>query len=205
MILYAEHDFNASTFANRICISTLSDIYSGICTGIGTLKGNLHGGANEAAMELLSPLKSVDQAEALINQMFSQKKLVMGFGHRVYKNGDPRNAIIKECSRLLSNESYGDKTLYKVSEHVESKVVREKKMFPNLDFYSASAYSQCGIPTSLFTPIFVISRTTGWAAHAFEQRADNKLIRPNSEYTGPAYRKYVSMMEREKLKFIPKL
>lgn len=198
LILYAEHDFNASTFANRITISTLSDIYSGICTGIGTLKGNLHGGANEAAMALLSPLKSTEEAESLITQMISQKKLVMGFGHRVYKNGDPRVSIIKEYSRLLSNESYGDKNLYEVSEHVENKIVGEKKIFPNLDFYSASAYHQCGIPAGLFTPIFVISRTTGWAAHAFEQRADNKLIRPNSEYCGLGYREYVTMTEREK-------
>jgi len=196
LILYAEHDFNASTFASRITTSTLSDIHSVVCTGIGTLKGNLHGGANEAVMYLVDPLKSEAQAENLLNTMFKQKKLVMGFGHRVYKNGDPRNAIIKECSKNLSKEKYGNPTLFKVSEFIEAKIVREKKMFPNLDFFSASAYSQCGIPTGLFTPIFVMSRITGWAAHSFEQRAANKLIRPVSNYTGPEYRKFENLAKR---------
>jgi 2-methylcitrate synthase len=196
LILYAEHDFNASTFASRITTSTLSDIHSVICTGIGTLKGNLHGGANEAVMYLIDPLKSEKEAENLLERMFKEKKLVMGFGHRVYTNGDPRNAIIKDCSKKLSQEKYGNPVLFKVSEFIESKIVTEKKMHPNMDFYSASAYSQCGIPTGLFTPIFVMSRVTGWAAHSFEQRAANKLIRPVSNYTGPAYRKFESLANR---------
>ena len=203
LILYAEHEFNASTFAARVTASTLSDFYSAITTGIGTLRGNLHGGANEAAMYFLAPLKDTDHAEKVVNDFFKKKQLIMGFGHRVYKKGDPRNPIIKEYSRKLSQKSFGNPKLFKVSEYVENKVMNEKKMFPNLDFYSASVYDQCGIPTDLFTPIFVISRTTGWAAHVMEQRKDNKLIRPVSNYTGPEIQKFTKIQQRKTPK--PKL
>ena len=196
LILYAEHDFNASTFAARVTTSTLSDFYSAITSGIGTLRGPLHGGANEAAMDFLLPFKTKEEAEAKLREMFKKKELVMGFGHRVYKKGDPRNAIIKECSRKLSETSYGDKRLFEVSEHVERIMMDEKKMFANLDFFSASAYYQCKIPIPFYTPIFVISRTSGWAAHVIEQRATNRLIRPNSNYVGPKQREYVPIEKR---------
>lgn len=201
LILYAEHDFNASTFAARVCVSTLSDFYSGITSAIGTLRGPLHGGANEAAMELLKPLKSVDHAEETLRGYFKAGKLVMGFGHRVYKHGDPRSNIIKEASRRLSEKDYGNKLLYNVSERIESIMVNEKKIYPNLDFYSASAYYQLGIPIDFFTPLFVISRTSGWAAHIIEQRKDNKIIRPKSKYTGPSEREFIPISKRPVPKF----
>lgn len=197
LILYAEHDFAASTFAARTTASTLADFYSCVTTAIGTLRGPLHGGANEAAMEFLAPLKDTKQADKVLDEFFKQKKLVMGFGHRVYKNGDPRSPIIQKYSKMLTEGPFGNKTLYTVSEHVEKRVTGEKKMFPNLDFYTASAYAQCNIPTPLFTPIFVISRTTGWAAHIMEQRANNKLIRPSSNYTGPENQKFVKIENRK--------
>lgn len=189
LTLYAEHDFNASTFAARICASTLSDLHSAVCAGIGTLKGRLHGGANEAAMELLAGLNSTAAADRFLDESFKKKRLVMGFGHRVYKNGDPRHQIIKEYSRRLSAEAGGKPALFAISDHIEERMVREKRIHPNLDFFSASVYNQIGIPTSLFTPIFVISRTTGWCAHVFEQRANNALIRPKSRYVGPGNKK----------------
>jgi len=198
--LYAEHDFNASTFAARVTASTQSDFYSAITSAIGTLRGNLHGGANEAAMEFLSQFSSVEQADTELRKIFAAKKLIMGFGHRVYKNGDPRNAIIKGCSKLLSEQSFGKPDLYKISEHVEGVMLNEKKMHANLDFYAASAYHQCGIPTLFFTPIFVISRTSGWAAHIIEQRSNNKLIRPSSNYIGPEPRPFVAIKERNMAK-----
>lgn len=185
LILYAEHDFNASTFACRVTASTLSDLYSCLCTGVGTLKGKLHGGANEAAMEYLGRLQSIQEADSFLNENFKAKSLIMGFGHRVYKNGDPRHEIIKSYSRRLSETQYGKPKLYEISDHIERRMVNEKKIHPNLDFFSASAYDQLGIPIELFTPIFVISRTTGWVAHVYEQRANNSLIRPMSKYTGP--------------------
>ena len=183
-ILYAEHDFNASTFAARVCASTLSDIYSSVSSGIGTLKGKLHGGANEAAMEYLKNLYSISDADHFLNECFKKKELIMGFGHRVYKNGDPRHKIIKMYSKLLSQETTGNPTLYSVSDHIEKIMIGQKKIHPNLDFFSASVYNQIGIPTQLFTPLFVISRTTGWCAHIFEQRENNSLIRPKSKYVG---------------------
>lgn len=185
LILYAEHDFAASTFASRITASTLADIHSAITSGIATLKGKLHGGANEAAMLFLSKIKSKAEADSVLQQMFAKKELIMGFGHRVYKKGDPRHILIKHWSKKLSEGPFGNKTLYEVSDYIEQEMLKQKKMHCNLDFFAASTYAQCNIPTFLFTPIFVISRTTGWAAHVFEQRANNKLIRPNSKYTGP--------------------
>lgn len=195
LILYAEHEFNASTFAARVTASTLSDFYSAITTAIGTLRGSLHGGANEAAMDLLSQFHSPDNAEDQLMTMLANKAKIMGFGHRVYKISDPRSDIIKGWSKRLG-DAHGDLSLYQISERVEMVMMREKKLFPNLDFYSASAYHYAGIPTPLLTPIFVMSRITGWSAHVFEQRADNRLIRPMSEYIGPASRTFVPLKER---------
>lgn len=195
LILYAEHEFNASTFSARVTASTLSDFYSAIVSAIGTLRGHLHGGANEAAMELIEKFKTPDEAEHGLRDLFAQKKLIMGFGHRVYKTSDPRSNIIKHWAGRLA-EAKGDKILYPVSERIEKLMWDEKKLFPNLDFYSASAYHFCGIPTSFFTPLFVFSRITGWAAHVIEQRANNKLIRPTAEYTGPAVRGYIPIERR---------
>ena len=193
MICYAEHDFNASTFAARVTTSTRSDVFSAISTAIGTLRGPLHGGANEAAMDLLEEFRSVEDAETKIRGMLARKELVMGFGHRVYKTGDPRSPIMKKYSKALSKPG---NNLYAISERVESILVNEKKMFPNADFYSASAYNQCGIPTKLFTPIFVFARTAGWAAHIIEQQSNNKLIRPLSKYVGPEPRAFIKIQAR---------
>jgi len=195
LILYAEHEFNASTFAARVTAGTLSDFYSCITTAIGTLRGPLHGGANEAAMDLIERFKTPDEAEHELQHMLKHKAKIMGFGHRVYTTCDPRSDIIKTWSKRLS-EATGDNVLYPVSERIESVMWNEKKLFPNLDFYSASAYHFAGIPTALFTPIFVISRITGWSAHVFEQRADNRLIRPASIYTGPEPRAFLPMEAR---------
>ncbi|PWY55269.1 2-methylcitrate synthase [Legionella qingyii] len=195
LILYAEHEFNASTFAARVTAATLADFYSAITSAIGTLRGPLHGGANEAAMELIGRFNSPDQAETDLKKMLHDKALIMGFGHRVYTTSDPRSDIIKKWSFRLG-EAKGDLLLYHISERIEEVMWNEKKLFPNLDFYSASAYHYCGIPTFLFTPIFVMSRITGWAAHVFEQRANNKLIRPTSEYTGPEPQKFPAIETR---------
>jgi 2-methylcitrate synthase len=197
LILYAEHGFAASTFACRVVISTQSDLYSGIAAAIGALRGNLHGGANEAAMELLARFKSADEAERGIREMWKRKELVMGFGHRIYRKGDPRSDLIKACSYKLSQLPTGNPQLYATSERIESLMMKEKKIFPNLDFYAASAYHQCGIPTDFFTPIFVIARTAGWGAHIQEQRGSNKLFRPDALYTGPGVKPFVSIKERQ--------
>ena len=195
LTLYAEHEFNASTFTGRIITSTLSDFYSATTGAIGALRGPLHGGANEMAMELIQQYANADDATEGVLQKLSNKELIMGFGHRVYTEADPRNRVIKECSRELA-EHHGDMTLYDVSAAIEKVLWDEKKMFPNLDFYSASAYHFMGIPTPLFTPIFVMSRMTGWAAHFMEQRANNKLIRPGAEYTGPGELEFVEIEGR---------
>lgn len=195
LTLYAEHEFNASTFAARVCTATLSDVYSALCAAIGTLRGPLHGGANEAAMDLIAKFNDPAQAEAGIKEMLANKELIMGFGHRVYKVRDPRSDIIKAQSKLLS-EAMNHMDLYKISERIEILMSKEKKLFPNLDFYSASAYHLCKIPTLYFTPIFVFSRITGWVAHILEQRKNNKLIRPTAEYIGPEPREFIRLENR---------
>ena len=188
LILYAEHEFNASTFAARVCASTLSDIHSAVTSAIGTLRGPLHGGANEAASAMLSQWNDPDVAEAELLKMLTQKQLVMGFGHAVYTESDPRNEVVKQWSKKLSLE-VNDKHLYDVSERVEAVMKREKNLFANADFYHASTYEFMKIPTKLFTPIFVLSRVTGWCAHIFEQRHNNRIIRPNADYIGPSLQK----------------
>ena len=195
LILYAEHEFNASTFTARVCASTLSDMHSCISGAIGSLRGPLHGGANEAAMAMIEQWSDPDQAERELLGMLERKEKIMGFGHAIYRESDPRNAVIKAWSKKLADE-VGDTVLYPVSERVEEVMWREKKLFCNADFFHASAYHFMGIPTKLFTPIFVMSRVTGWAAHVMEQRAKNRIIRPSAEYTGPSLRKVVPIAER---------
>ncbi|TVO39069.1 2-methylcitrate synthase [Vibrio algivorus] len=195
LILYAEHEFNASTFTARVCASTLSDIYSCITAAIGSLRGPLHGGANEAAMEMIQDWKTPDEAEAKILQMLKNKDKIMGFGHAIYRESDPRNALIKQWSKKLS-EAVGDTQLYAVSERVEAVMKREKDLFCNADFFHASAYHFMDIPTKLFTPIFVMSRLTGWAAHVFEQRANNRIIRPSADYEGPEHQEWLPISQR---------
>jgi 2-methylcitrate synthase len=195
LILYAEHEFNASTFAARVCAATLADFYSAVTAAIGTLRGPLHGGANEAAMELIERFDGPAAARAGIGEMLARREKVMGFGHAVYRESDPRNAVIKAWSKRLAAERR-DERLFPVSEAIEDVLWTEKRLFPNLDFYSASAYHFLGIPTPLFTPIFVCSRISGWAAHIIEQRANNRLIRPAADYIGPAMRPYVPLDRR---------
>jgi 2-methylcitrate synthase len=195
LILYAEHEFNASTFSARVCASTLSDIHSCITGAIGTLRGPLHGGANEAAMEMIENWMTPDEAESNILNMLANKDKIMGFGHAIYRESDPRNALIKRWSKELSI-AVGDTHLYAVSERVESVMKREKGLFCNADFFHASAYHFMDIPTKLFTPIFVMSRLTGWAAHVFEQRENNRIIRPSADYTGPDHQDWVPIEQR---------
>ena len=195
LVLYAEHEFNASTFAARVCASTLSDIHSAVTSAIGTLRGPLHGGANEAASAMLSQWNNPDIAEEELLEMLSQKQLVMGFGHAVYTESDPRNEVIKEWSKKLSIE-VNDKHLYDVSERVEAVMRREINLFANADFYHASTYEFMKIPTKLFTPIFVLSRITGWCAHIFEQRENNRIIRPNADYIGPSLQTVIPIEQR---------
>lgn len=195
LVLYAEHEFNASTFTCRTVASTLSDSYSSVIAGIGALKGPLHGGANEWAMGLIQRFQTPEEAERAIVSMLSEKELIMGFGHRVYTTSDPRSPIIKSWAQKLAAEA-GNTHLLPISEAIESVMWREKKLFPNLDFYSAAAYHLCGIPTLMFTPLFVMSRISGWMAHLIEQRENNKLIRPVSRYTGPGEQVWLPLSER---------
>ncbi len=196
LILYAEHEFNASTFTARVSTATLPDFYSAVAGAIGALRGPLHGGANEAAMALIEKFKTRAAADKGIHQMLARKAKIMGFGHRVYTTYDPRNVVIKKWSEKLSKQA-GDERLYAISETIERVLWEEKKLFPNLDFYSATTYHFMGIPTPLFTPIFVCSRITGWSAHIMEQRGNNRLIRPNADYIGPTLRKWVSIKDRK--------
>ncbi len=184
LILYAEHEFNASTFTVRTIASTLADFYSCICGGIGALSGPLHGGANEKSWELISQFKTPEEAEKGVLDLLTKKSLIMGFGHRVYTTHDPRSAIIKEWARKLSASSK-DKHYFAIAERIEQVMMREKKLFTNLDFYSSLTYHYLGIATHFFTPLFVMARITGWSAHLMEQRTRNKLIRPLSNYIGP--------------------
>lgn len=188
LILYAEHEFNASTFTVRTITSTLSDFHSAICGGIGALRGPLHGGANEEALKLIRKFSTADEAEKGILQMLADKELIMGFGHRVYRKGDPRSPIIHKWSQKLASTEEQQQMLA-AAERIEQVIMKEKGLLPNLDFYSACAYHFLGIPIEMFTPIFVFSRITGWSAHLIEQRQNNKLIRPVSNYTGPEPRK----------------
>ena len=195
LILYAEHEFNASTFTARVCASTLSDMHSCIAGAIGSLRGPLHGGANEAAMEMIEKWTSPDEAEKALLSMLENKEKIMGFGHAIYQESDPRNVIIKSWAEKLASAT-GDKVLFPVSVRCEEVMWREKKLFCNADFFHASAYHFLGIPTKLFTPIFVMSRITGWAAHVKEQRAKNRIIRPSAEYTGPETAEWKEITER---------
>lgn len=195
LVLHADHELNASTFTARVCVATLSDIYSGITAAIGALKGPLHGGANEQVMKMLTKIGSVENVPSYLEEAFANKEKIMGFGHRVYKNGDPRAKHLKEMSRQLTERS-GEKKWYEMSIKINEIVTNEKGLLPNVDFYSASVYHSLGIPHDLFTPIFAVSRMSGWLAHILEQYSNNRLIRPRAEYVGPDKRVFVPIEER---------
>ncbi|TDL57317.1 citrate synthase [Paenibacillus dendritiformis] len=195
LVLHADHELNASTFAARVTVATLSDIYAGVVSAIGALKGPLHGGANEAVMKMLEEIGSLDRVEDYIQDKLNRREKIMGFGHRVYKNGDPRAKHLQAMSRELGSKS-GNLELYNMSVRIEEIVTGQKGLKPNVDFYSASVYTLLGIPRDLFTPIFAVSRVSGWTAHILEQYENNRIIRPRAEYTGPAVQRYVPLADR---------